>query len=140
MEREACAIVECCRKWRHLLLSVPFFTIVTDQKSVSLLFGSHRVSKIKHEKMTRWRLELSEFNFNIEYRPGRLNTAADALSRVSSCMNMLQPLISLHGKLCHPGVTRLNHYCKVRNLPFSVSDIRNVIENCEICRAETTIF
>ena len=134
VEREACAIIECCRKWRHLLLTAPFFTIVTDQKSVSFLFDSHKVSKIKHEKMTRWRLELSEYNFNIEYRPGRLNAAADALSRVSACMDTLESLITLHNKLCHPGVTRLNHYCKVRNLPFSLADIRRVTGTCQICK------
>ncbi|CAH4030493.1 unnamed protein product [Pieris brassicae] len=32
-------------------------------------------------KLQRWRLKLSEYDYNIIYRKGRLNSAADALSR-----------------------------------------------------------
>ena len=32
----------------------------------------------------RWRLRLSEFTFDIQYKPGRLNQAADALSRMAT--------------------------------------------------------
>ena len=133
IEREACAIVECCRKWRHLLLSVPYFNVVTDQKSVSFMFDHHKASKIKHDKIARWRLELSEYNFNIQYRPGSENTAADPLSRVSSCKDTAA-LTTLHERLCHPGVTRLNHYVKTRNLPYSLNEIRQVIDNCKACK------
>jgi len=133
VEREACAIIECCRKWRHLLLTVPYFTVVTDQKSVSFMFDHNKVSKIKHEKITRWRLELSEYNFNIQYRPGSENQAADPLSRISSCKDTAT-LTTLHERLCHPGITRLNHYVKTRNLPYSLHEIRQVIDNCKACK------
>ena len=132
IEREACAIVECCRKWRHLLHAAPHFNIVTDQEAVSFLFNSKPLSKIKSEKVARWRLELSEFRFYIQYRPGPYNQAADALSRCAAAHN-LQDLSVLHSQLCHPGVTRLHHYVKVRNLPFSVEDVRSVIKACNVC-------
>lgn len=97
------------------------------------MFDHHRVSKIKHEKITRWRLELSEYNFNIQYRPGSENQAADPLSRVSSCKDTAA-LTTLHERLCHPGVTRLYHYVKMRNLPFSLHEIRHVISVCKACK------
>jgi transposase InsO family protein len=133
VEREASAIVQCCRKWRHLLLAVPYFNVVTDQKSISFMFDRQRRSKIKHEKITRWRLELSEYNFNIQYRPGPENKVADPLSRVSSCKDTMT-LTCLHERLCHPGITRLNHYVKTRNLPYSLHEIRQVITNCKACK------
>ena len=34
VEKEACAVVEALKKWRHLLIG-RHFTLVTDQKSVS---------------------------------------------------------------------------------------------------------
>ena len=133
VEREACAIVECLRRWRHLLHSVPHFNVVTDQQSVSFLFNPHQASKIKNEKLTRWRLELSDFHFSISYRAGHLNQAADALSRCAAAKDT-QSLATLHNQLCHPGVTRLAHYCKNRNLAFSISEIRSVVDSCTVCR------
>ena len=38
--------------------------------------------KNKSSRLTRWRLSLSEYDFEIEYKKGVLNTNADALSRV----------------------------------------------------------
>ena len=64
------------------------FTLVTDQRSVSFMFDRHRASKIKNDKILRWRLELSPFQYQIVYRPGRLNITADTLSRagpITSC-------------------------------------------------------
>jgi hypothetical protein len=132
VEREACAIVECCRKWRHLLHMVPHFDVVTDQRAVSFLFNSQGLSKIKNEKIARWRIELSEFRFNISYRPGPLNAAADALSRCGAVRD-LKNLRVLHSSLCHPGVTRMNHFVKTRNLPYSLDDVQTVIKECKAC-------
>ena len=134
VEREACAIIECCRRWRHLLLSAPHFTIVTDQKSVSFLFSTQQTSKIKNDKLARWRLELSEYQFNITYRPGSQNTAADALSRITCATTTDTGLLqTLHGKLCHPGVARFYHYIRTRNLPYSLSEVRQVVNSCDVC-------
>ena len=41
--------------------------------------------KNKTSKVNRWRLELSEYSYVIEYKPGIKNTNADALSRVNEC-------------------------------------------------------
>ena len=133
VEREALAIVESCIKWRHILHSVPGFTIVTDQKVVSFMFDQTHTSKIKNEKITRWRIALSDFKFNISYRPGADNIAADALSRCATIFNS-SSLHTIHSRLCHPGITRLFHYCKKKNLPYSTDEIRRMINSCQTCR------
>ena len=76
------AIVEAFRKWGHFVRT--YKTVVkTDQKSVSFIFSKHR-SKTKNDKLTRWRLEQSEFAYTIMYRKGSENVGADALSRLSA--------------------------------------------------------
>ena len=52
IEKEAYAIVEALRKWRHLLIG-RHSTLVTDQKSVSFMFDAKHSSKIKNEKILR---------------------------------------------------------------------------------------
>nr|XP_026485607.1 uncharacterized protein LOC113393110 [Vanessa tameamea] len=42
-------------------------------------------------------------------------------------------LISLHEALCHPGVTRMAHWIKTKNLPYTIEEIRNMIKSCRVC-------
>ena len=132
VEKEACAIVEAVRKWRHYLLGT-HFQIITDQRSVSFMFDSKDRGKIKNDKIQRWRVELSPFSYDIIYRPGKENPAADALSRVHCSSVSNHELRRLHDTLCHPGVTRLNHFVKAKNLPFSTADIKEITQSCRIC-------
>lgn len=131
VEKEAYAIVEALRKWRHYLVGRNF-TLVTDQKSVSFMFNNSAFGKTKNDKIQRWRLELIGLKYDIIYRAGTENLPADALSRVCSSVNNIS-LQRLHEDLCHPGLTRLAHFVKMKNLPHSIDDIRNVISKCSVC-------
>ena len=66
IKKEAYAIVWCTQKCRQYLLCSKF-TITTDQQGVSYLFDSRPKSSIKHSKLCRWRLALSEYTFDIQY-------------------------------------------------------------------------
>ena len=132
VEKEAYAIVEALRHWRHYLLG-RLFQLVTDQKSVAFMFDCTHASKIKNEKICRWRLELSCFRYDIVYRPGAENAAADALSRVCGSMSEVDGLRKLHDDLCHPGITRMIHFVRSRNLPYSVEDIKKMTAACSTC-------
>ncbi|KAL1446069.1 hypothetical protein WDU94_006611, partial [Cyamophila willieti] len=132
VEKEAYAIVESLKYWRHYLIGRSF-KIITDQRSVSFMFQQKHKSKIKNEKIVRWRLELSCFNFDIVYRPGSENAPADALSRISAAIHSRPDLFSLHKDLCHPGITRMLHWIRAKNLPFSTEEIRRVINACPVC-------
>ena len=99
------------------------------------MFDSKQKGKIKSDKIMRWRLELSTYSFDIAYRCGRENIPADTLSRISMSLSTGKPdtLFKWHQSLCHPGITRMAHFVKVRNLPFSLDEIRKVTNTCEIC-------
>ena len=132
VEKEAAAIIEAVRKWKHYLTG-RHFTLITDQQSVAFMFNSKLKGKIKNDKIMRWRLELSTYDFDIIYRAGEENVPADTLSRVI-CMNLsLDKLYELHQSLCHPGVARMAHFVKVRNLPFSIEEIKQMTRSCKTC-------
>ena len=111
VEKEAYAIVEALRKWRHFLIG-RHFHLVTDQRSVAFMYDTKHSSKIKNEKIERWRLEMSSYSYDINYRPGRENTVADMFSRVCGSVTTKQSLFELHQALCHPGVTRMMHWIR----------------------------
>ncbi|XP_055891822.1 uncharacterized protein LOC129927331 [Biomphalaria glabrata] len=133
IEKEAYAIVESLRKWHHYLVGNRF-TLVTDQRSVAFMYDKQSKGKIKNEKIQRWRLELSCFHYDVLYRPGKHNVAADTFSR-NGCVSAMSrnELKLLHDSLCHPGVTRLWHLVRAKNLPFSCEDVRLVVNQCRIC-------
>lgn len=134
VEKEARAIILAVRHWRHYLTG-RHFTICTDQRSVSYIFDKKHKSKIKNDKILRWRMELSCYDFNIIYQPEKENIPSDTLSRAHCGMaNMtLNPLSELHDALCHPGITRLFHFVRSKNLPYSLEEVRRVTSSCKVC-------
>ena len=132
VEKEAAAIVESVREWRHFLIGRTF-QLITDQKSVSFMYDNRRKCKIKNDKIARWRVELSPYKFSISYRPGEENKAPDTFSRIASMGHPLQELHNLHNQLCHPGVTRLSHFVRSRNLPFTQDQVRSMTTSCKSC-------
>jgi len=71
---------------------------------------------------------------------GKLNAAPDALSRVYCASMRENTLYNIHVSLCHPGITRLNHYVRANNLPYSVDDVRKVVQDCTVCADVTPSF
>ena len=134
VEKEATAIIEAVRKWRHLLMR-QHFNLVTDQRSVAFMLDSRKRTKIKNNKIMCWRLELASFSYSISYRPGSKNVGPDTLTRafcapIATSESRLQVL---HRELCCPGVTRLWHFVRSRNLPYSLEDVRRCCSECSTC-------
>ena len=132
IEKEAAAIIEAVRHWRHYLTGKHFY-LITDQKSISFMFSKNQKGKIKNEKLMRWRIELSTYSFDIKYKPGTENVAPDVFSRLKCASVTNNDLLNLHTSLCHPGVTRMYHFVKIRNLPFSLDDIKTMTNSCNVC-------
>ena len=107
---------------------------MTDQRSVAFMLNSQRRSKIKNNKVRQWRLELASYSYEIKYRPGKQNVGPDALSRAfCSALSFSSSLHEIHNNLCHPGVTRMLHFERTKNLPFSTSDVKNAVSSCKVC-------
>ena len=86
---------------------------------------------------------MSIYSFKVKYGPGPLNFAADALTKnlktkvnsaqVSSITIEENLLYKLHKDLGCPGITRLYHQVKVRNLPYTLADVSKVCKSCSSC-------
>ena len=134
VEKEACAIVEACRRWRHYLTGRRFL-LITDQEAVSYMFSKNGSrGKMKNDKIQRWKIELSCFDFDIKFRPGKENVTADCLTRAfCAALSQTDMLKELHISLCHPGIVRFYHYVRTNNLPFSMEDVKQVVSQCITC-------
>lgn len=133
VEKEALAIIESVRKWGYLLIRNEF-RLITDQKALSFIFRKSHPSKIKNSKLSIWKLELSSLKYEIVHRPGVDHVGADALSRLCSITSSSgMSLQQVHEALSHPGVRRLHHFVRAKNLPFSMEDVKKICSDCPVC-------
>lgn len=77
IERELLAIIWAAKHFRPYLYGRKFY-IYTDHRPLAWLHSL----KDPSSKLTRWRLRLQDYDFEIIYKKGKQNTNADALSRI----------------------------------------------------------
>jgi len=93
-ELECLAVIVAIRECRRYLAGSTF-TVVTDHKPLVALLGNHK--EHRNTRLTRWALELQQYDFNIIHRAGNKHTNADAMSRPPIC-NLTVPLYMIEGK------------------------------------------
>ena len=101
--------------------------MITDQRSVHGTHVGHRKrTKIKNNKIQGWRLELASFSYTIQYRPGIDNVGPDTFTRAfcASATESNSNLSDIHKQLSHPGVTRMLHFVRSKNLPYSTNEVK----------------
>ncbi|KAJ8007735.1 hypothetical protein DPEC_G00097290 [Dallia pectoralis] len=78
-EREALACIWACERW-HLYLYGRSFTLRTDHQALTALMstsgGGHRPLRLY-----RWSDRLQQYDFQLQFTPGKTNVVADFLSR-----------------------------------------------------------
>ena len=75
-EKEALAIVYCVTYFRPYLYGRKF-TLITDHKPLVWFQNS----KDPCSRVTRWKLKMAEYDFDVTYKAGKTNINSDALSR-----------------------------------------------------------
>ncbi|KAG3123382.1 hypothetical protein PI126_g23735 [Phytophthora idaei] len=76
-DKEFLAMKYALAKFRVYLLGSGPFVVYTDHASLRTAVKSPHIS----QRMARWLSFFAEYDFRVEYKPGRLNVVADALSR-----------------------------------------------------------
>jgi hypothetical protein len=75
---ELLAIMKATTHWRHYLIwTKEPFTILTDHANLLHWKSPHKLNRCT----AHWHGELQDYNFKLQHIPGKLHTAADALSR-----------------------------------------------------------
>src|SRR3979490_1088639 len=77
-DKELLAIFEAFKRWRHYLEgSAEPIDVITDHKNLEYF----STTKVLTHRQARWSKYLSQFNLTIRFRPGKLGTKPDALTR-----------------------------------------------------------
>ena len=76
-DKELLAIKYALAKFRVYLLGDRAFVVYTDHASLCAAVNSPHLS----QRMETWLSFLTEYKLSVDYKPGRLNAVADALSR-----------------------------------------------------------
>ncbi|KAL5777367.1 hypothetical protein ACOSP7_010293 [Xanthoceras sorbifolium] len=118
-DKEMLAIVKAIRKWRPYLLGRPFI-VRTDQRSLKYLMEQ----RITTPTQTRWLPKILGYDYVIQYKKGRENQGADALSRMAEfeCSAISLPIsdwwFSLQHEVTHdPYYAQLSHSVSFADKP-----------------------
>ena len=67
-----------CNQFRDYFYYAPSFSVYTDNNPLTYVLSPAKLNATG----VRWVNELADFNFTIKYKPGRVHTDADSLSRI----------------------------------------------------------
>jgi hypothetical protein len=76
-DKELLALIRCLEEWDAELRSVKSFTVLTDHKNLEYFMKIRRLN----ERQIRWAEILARYCYKLSYRPGKLASRPDALSR-----------------------------------------------------------
>ena len=80
--KELLAIVAAFKEWRVYVEGASEITVFTDHKNLVGFYTTKQFNR----RQVRWSEEISQYKFKIEYRPGKDNGRANALSRKPNIM------------------------------------------------------
>ena len=86
---ELAAVVFALKSWRHYLYGERF-EVFSDHKSLKYIFTQCDLNM----RQRRWMEYLEQYNFDLQYHPGKANVVADALSRKTVVLWLLSCLMN----------------------------------------------
>lgn len=132
-EKEFLSIVYATKYFKEYLYNN--FIIRTDHKPLLCL----KSLKDSHNRIARWLIHLDGLDFNIQYKKGTLNSAADFLSRIELNIlkidnNELDIIEKAHVLLGHSGIEAITIYLAKTNSIDHLNDkVRKYILKCPEC-------
>ncbi|GAU30442.1 hypothetical protein TSUD_392550 [Trifolium subterraneum] len=125
---ELAAIIFALKIWRHHLYGVQF-ALYSDHKSLRYLFDQKELNM----RQRRWMEYLKDFEFELNYHPGKANVVADALSR--KALYASEILMHKSGFSIHPGSTKMYHDLKKNYWwPNMKTEIAEFVSRCIVCQ------
>ena len=103
-----------CEQFRDYLYYTPSFVVFTDNNPLTYVLSTAKLNATGF----RWIGEEADFNFNIRYRPGKMNTDAHTLSRLPENMRseyiVVRALRKPAKTNCEPSSSRYSWKTKVK--------------------------
>jgi len=118
-EHELIDLVQAVRHWRPYLWGRQFI-VRTDHYALKFM-RDQRLSTVPQHQ---WVSKLFGFDFTVEYKPGRLNTVADALSRRNQPEQQLSAISSPSFQLLDDIRQEVNNNEELRHLRDTIADSR----------------
>ncbi len=116
IQKEALAIYEGVKKFYQYLYA-NHFTIRCDHRPLTTIFGHDKsLPKMASNRLQRWAIFLSEFNYKIQFINGSRNFLPDFLSRCNSKVN--------YSNNCSKEVSFVKFVDRVNFGPINLNDIR----------------
>ncbi|KAL3226636.1 hypothetical protein MRX96_024836 [Rhipicephalus microplus] len=112
-------------KFSVYLRGGPRFTVFTDNFSLSFLVQKGASNR----RFARWTLDLAEYTFDVKHKPGRQNSAADALSRQSKSAEAFDQDVSTRDLHCYAVV--VGKHSRLREFQESDTDCRRFREEAK---------
>lgn len=137
IEKELLAIVWATKYFRPYLFGRKF-KIITDHKPLTWIMNL----KDTNSKLTRWRLKLEEYDYEIVHKKGTANTNADALSRIKiNHPANIQTIdvnandtFSVHGtsgSTVHSALEDLNDGIPIAERPLNEFSLQTILEKSD---------
>ena len=114
IQKEALALILGVRKF-HQYLYGRRFTLVTDHRPLTTILGPKKgIPPIAAARLQRWAVQLSAYQYDIEFKPTKEHSNADALSRL--------PLLDSIEYISESSVFNVN---QIQSLPVDSGDVEN---------------
>lgn len=136
IEKELLAIVWACKTFRHYIYGRQI-KILSDHKP--LIWLDHH--KDNHSRLFRWKTQLSEYNYVINYKKGSQNKVADFLSRIKEQnieVNANEIEISTCGTY-HTSIENTQPYIVLQDIPVNKFKTQIIITKTDNNNASSEI-
>lgn len=109
-EKEMLSIILALENFRYFIFN-RHFIICTDHKPITSLLGG----KNMNQRLYRWKLYLSQYDFEIVYKKGTTNVVADFLSRIENPTEVAQKALDTPTITINKIQTRAQTYAELQN-------------------------